>query len=145
MNPWLTVLAAVVGVVGGSLSAFLATKAIFARYADRVFSDDVMKALEAETPRYRAFHERVFSSEMERGRRTADIAQGTFEKLDTHMKHFDAFRLQYDAHHEQIISIAQSNVHIAHSIDRFEKTVSKMGDEFGHLREEVASLRGRIE
>jgi hypothetical protein len=134
------------GTVLASLVSALTIGAILVplirRYTLRVFDEDVMGALKRERAKYREFHSEVFQSELDRGRRTADIASGLQHDLTGHIDEFRRFRNEYSGHQELLITIPQTVVHLDATIKRLDRTFEQFGEQVGRLREDVAELRG---
>lgn len=147
----LTIVGALIAVIAGSVSTAIAIKGVFQRYTRAVFADDVFTALDGQAARYREFHYKVFASELERGRRTADLAAGLVRDVAEvqkdvlgHREEFGHFRIQYDGHHEQLVLFPKMVVHLDETIKRLDGTLKELNITVGHVREDVAHLKARV-
>jgi hypothetical protein len=136
MNLLISVLTALVSAltIGAMTSGFLR------RYLQRAFDGDVIAALRREAPAYRALHEELFQSELDRGRRAADIASGVQHDLAQHRTEVRNFIQRFDAQQQNQITVAQSVVHLDESMKRLDKTIDRMGERFDDLSEKVVEV-----
>ena len=141
----LTIIASIVGSIVGALTAGTMVTGFLKRYTQRVFDDDVIGALRRQKAQYREFHADVFSPELERGRRTADIAQGLSRDIQSHIAEFQRFRLTYDGHHEQLVLIPRTVIHLDESIKELNKTFREYAEASAELRTDISTVRTDVD
>lgn len=144
-----TLIATVLGAIASALTVVFMIVPVIKRYMLRAFDQDVMEALGRETPRYKAFHEAVFASEIDRGRRAADIASGVQHDLQQHREEMGRFINRFDGQQQVTLTVAQNVVHLDETMKRLDRTLDKMGSKFddiadrvGQVAVDVAELRG---
>ena len=142
MNQWPTWLTALLSTLVSALTIAGVFRSVLTRYLDRVFADDVFKAIAAEPARYKDFHEGVFRSELERGRRAADIALEVQREVINVKEELSRFRLSYEGHRELLILIPKSMTTLDESVKGLHHAVSALNLVVGDVREDVAYLKG---
>jgi methyl-accepting chemotaxis protein len=142
-------LGAVLTALVSALTIGAMTSGFMSRYMQRKFDGDVIAALVREAAAYKEFHERVFASELDRGRRAADIASGVQHDLAEHRAEVRRFIDRFDGQQQITITVAQNVVHLDETMKRLDKTIDRMGERFDSIGERVqevaeavAELRG---
>lgn len=140
---WMQIVQVVLASLVSALTIGLILRGALSRTVAKMFALDVFKALNDDEAKYRAFHERVFAGEFERGRRTADIALEVSRKLDQQIEEFSRFRSSYEGHQEMLILIPKAVADLERSVDRLNVTMAGVGAALGDVREDVAFLKGQ--
>lgn len=143
MDRFWTIAGAVIGVIVGALTVGAMVTGFLKRYTQRVFDDDVIGALRRQKAQYREYHSEVFAPELDRGRRTADIAQGLARDIQAHIGEFQRFRSSYEGHQEQLVLIPKTVIHLDESIKELNVTLRQFGGEVSQVAKDVAYLKAK--